>query len=179
MVLHLQGRIVTTIAGFAPYPYYRDYTARNALHTTYTELFDPINTRGTWRSITLPTELLDLQVPEDQDEMATKVGDHYYAHFDYSSQTRAVQCHHDAFFTTPEGNIGLCPAPAKIGDTIVVLDGGNVPYLLRAEDGEGSKLENGQYKFVGECYLDGYMYGRAMEENDGHEVLPIQVFDLI
>jgi len=69
-----------------------------------------------------------------------------------------IECHPDAFFTTPEGIVGLCSAPARIGDKVVVLNGGNVPYLLRAEDGEDdSKVESARYKFVGECYLDGYM----------------------
>jgi hypothetical protein len=179
MVLRLQGRIITTIAEISPYPYYRDYTDSSPLHTAYTEIFDPINTRGTWKSVTLRTELLGLHT-EVEEEMRNKTADHYRAHFDYSSHTNAIECHPDAFFTTPEGIVGLCPAPARIGDKVAVLNGGNVPYLLRAEDGEDdSKVESARYKFVGECYLEGYMFGRAMDESEGYEKLPTQVFDLI
>lgn len=45
------------------------------------------------------------------------------------------------------------------GDSIVILFGGNVPYVLRS-------LNDNQWRFVGECYLDGYMNGEALD-NEG------------
>lgn len=179
MVLRLRGRIIGTITEIGPYPYYEDYTATTPIHTAYMEIFDPLNTRGTWRSITLRTELLDLQGVEDDGQMDNKVGDHYHAHYDRSSQTGAVGCHPDALFTTSDGDIGLCPAPAKVGDVVVILDGGNVPYLLRATTEKTTGLEGGCWKLVGECFLEGFMYGRAVEDGGEHAGRPIYVFDLV
>jgi hypothetical protein len=180
MVLRLQGRIVTTIATIAPYPYYSRYIAPDELHTAYEELFDPVDARGTWKSVTLQADLLELQGRDTQQELMSKLSDHFQGHINYSSQTGAIECHHEAFFTTPNGKVGLCPESARIGDIIVVLDGGSVPYLLRAKRIEELEIKGGlQYHFVGECYLDGYMYGMAMQEDNEHGLLPVKVFDLV
>jgi hypothetical protein len=45
---------------------------------------------------------------------------------------------------------------AQANDVICVFFGHGKPYLLRPQ-GE-------HYKFLGPCYLDGYVYGEAMEE---------------
>lgn len=179
MVLRLQGLIIGTISEIGAYPYYKDYTANTPIHTAYMELFDPLNTRGIWRSITLRTELLDLQGVEDDGLVHNKVSDHYHAHHDRSSQTGAVGCHQDAFFTTSDGDVGLCPAPANVGDTVVILHGGDVPYLLRAASKEAIGIEGDLWMLVGECYLEGFMYGQAMKEGDEHGTRPSHVFNLI
>ena len=59
-------------------------------------------------------------------------------------------------FVTSSGHLGLGPAGMMSGDIVAILFGGNVPYILRP-------LVNKQWHFVGECYLDGYMDGEAME----------------
>ena len=59
-------------------------------------------------------------------------------------------------FVTASGRLGLGPASMMSGDTVAILFGGNVPYVLRP-------LANNQWHFVGECYLDGCMDGEAME----------------
>lgn len=69
-------------------------------------------------------------------------------------------CHGQTMFTTEGDKFGLCPAVAKEGDIIAVLYGGNVPYLLRPAN---SNTDVGRFYLVGECYLDGYMHGEAME----------------
>lgn len=63
-------------------------------------------------------------------------------------------CHERKFFITQEGRMGLCPRNAREGDKIVILYGGSVPYVLR-------EMEAGRWSFVGECYVDGYMFGEA------------------
>lgn len=40
-------------------------------------------------------------------------------------------CHERRFFLTADGRMGLCPRGAMEGDSIVVLYGGSVPYVLR------------------------------------------------
>ncbi|EPE30305.1 hypothetical protein GLAREA_13028 [Glarea lozoyensis ATCC 20868] len=49
---------------------------------------------------------------------------------------------------------GLVPCNALPGDRIVVLHGCNVPVVLRKGAAE-------DWSFVGDAYVDGYMYGRA------------------
>ena len=58
-------------------------------------------------------------------------------------------------FITSSDTLGLGPAGMMSGDTVAILFGGNVPYILRPS-------EDGRWNFVGECYLDGYMEGEAM-----------------
>ena len=74
-------------------------------------------------------------------------------------------------FITESGHLGLGPSSMMSGDTVAILFGGNVPYILRP-------LENGQWHFVGECYLDGYMRGEALG-NAGKEPKSHEWFELV
>ena len=56
-----------------------------------------------------------------------------------------------------KGMLGMAPIKAKKGDIICVLFGCSVPLLLR----QRHSLE--EYEFIGECYLDGYMNGEALD----------------
>jgi len=70
---------------------------------------------------------------------------------------------------------GLCPAGAQVGDLIVVLCGGTVPYLVR-ETGR----DYGTYHFVGECYVAGGMYGELVKGSQEHEMPNgFEVFSLV
>jgi len=65
------------------------------------------------------------------------------------------------------------------GDVVVVLLGGKVPFVLRQVGGEG---EGGQWRLIGECYVDGVMYGEMVEERDGdgeRKRLETEWFDLV
>jgi len=75
-------------------------------------------------------------------------------------------CHERKFFTTADGRMGLCPRGTRVGDAIVVLYGGSVPYVLRDVGGH-------DWKFVGECYVDGIMFGKACERRVGEELYRI------
>jgi hypothetical protein len=75
-------------------------------------------------------------------------------------------------FRTVSGKVGLGPAAVKEGDLVVVLWGGQVPYVLRRRrEGQGT------YAFVGECYVEGLMRGEA-GERIGEEEKSEMVFDL-
>ena len=50
------------------------------------------------------------------------------------------------------------------GDIVVLFLGGGTPFILHP-------LDNGSYRFVGECYIDGIMYGQAFDEQFQKEVL--------
>jgi hypothetical protein len=60
------------------------------------------------------------------------------------------------FFISQEGTIGLCPETYQKGDVIAILLGCAVPVLLRPHEG--------YYELLGDVYLDGYMYGKAIED---------------
>lgn len=74
-------------------------------------------------------------------------------------------------FITSSGNLGLGPANMMRGDTVAILFGGNVPYILRP-------LEKHQWHFVGECYLDGYMNGEALD-NEGKDAQSHEWFEMV
>ncbi|KAF7949122.1 hypothetical protein EAE96_008291 [Botrytis aclada] len=61
---------------------------------------------------------------------------------------------------TSKGYFGLFPRYAEKDDIVYVMDGCDVPYLLREVDGEG------RFRLVGECYVFGIMDGEAVERED-------------
>ncbi|KAI1269550.1 heterokaryon incompatibility protein-domain-containing protein [Xylariaceae sp. FL1019] len=83
-------------------------------------------------------------------------------------------CLSDSLFLIENENkqneIGLCPHTAQVGDVVVVLFGGNVPFILRPR---------GQtYYLVGEAYCQGYMDGKAIKDmNSG--IFKKDVFTLV
>lgn len=80
-----------------------------------------------------------------------------------SNPVPEFSCLDDCLFKTAEGLVGLCPAGTKIGDVIVVLFGGSVPYVVR-EKSDGDTIK---YQFVGECYVQEKMDGSALESSAG------------
>ena len=155
--LRLSGTKISTIASISHYPYF-DTVGKHgseALHRAYVRLFDPLNIAGKWAD-QLGSHKLELYVTQDDTSQALN---HYNAHREFATKTAAVSCHSPCFMATQDGNKGLCPFGAAVGDAIVVLDGGNVPYILRSNPNDV-----GTWEFVGECYLEGYMHGLAQEE---------------
>jgi hypothetical protein len=55
------------------------------------------------------------------------------------------------------GWLGTAPSRARQGDLVCILYGCSVPVVLRQTPGEDT------YSFVGECYVDGYMKGEALD----------------
>lgn len=65
------------------------------------------------------------------------------------------------FFLTTTGVIGLTPEQAREGDRICIPLGCSVPLVVREREGaDGSSRD---VVIVGEAYVDGFMYGRAIE----------------
>jgi hypothetical protein len=58
------------------------------------------------------------------------------------------------FVVTKRGFTGVVPALSRVGDEIVIMKGGCVPFVLR-ESGE-------TWKLVGECYIHGMMKGEGL-----------------
>jgi Heterokaryon incompatibility protein (HET) len=58
-------------------------------------------------------------------------------------------------FTTAKNLMGGGPKSVQCGDSIWILPGAKLPFILR-------QLENGNYKVVGEAYVHGMMHGEAI-----------------
>jgi len=55
--------------------------------------------------------------------------------------------------TAHDSLIGLVPKGTQAGDAVVVLEGGNVPFVMRPV---GS---SGEWQIIGACYMHGCMHG--------------------
>jgi hypothetical protein len=64
---------------------------------------------------------------------------------------------------TEKGYMGLVPENAVVGDQVVLLAGGKVPYVLRLESDENASSR--EYKFLGDAYIHGIMQGEAWDKN--------------
>jgi len=75
-------------------------------------------------------------------------------------------CQQRSIFRSGDGTLGIGPMAVRSGDVICVLQGGSVPYVLRPvldnNNNSGSDAKEGYYWLVGECYLEGYMFGEAL-----------------
>lgn len=61
------------------------------------------------------------------------------------------------FVTTEKGLRGMVPGTAKVGDSVCILNGGNVPFLLRR-----GVMHTDSYQLVGQCHITGIMHGEAL-----------------
>ncbi|KAF8858581.1 HET-domain-containing protein [Acephala macrosclerotiorum] len=62
------------------------------------------------------------------------------------------------FCITQKGRLAFVPSDAQEGDIITILFGGEVPYVLRPLIGHG------WHNVVGECYVDGIMFGEGLSD---------------
>ncbi|KAK7740500.1 hypothetical protein SLS53_005343 [Cytospora paraplurivora] len=62
---------------------------------------------------------------------------------------------------TDEGHVGMAPVRAQKGDMVCVLFECSVPVALREREGCGA--DGPVYELIGECYLDGFMEGEALD----------------
>jgi len=105
----------------------------------------------------------------------------------------SIITHGRCYFRAENNGQGLCYPTARVGDEVWVLDGGNVPFILRpahlnkeerealkpvdagdfgGDESDGSsgshqsdKPIEGYYHFIGDCYFDGYMHGEAVRDS--------------
>ena len=57
---------------------------------------------------------------------------------------------------TTDGYLGMTARNVRVGDQICVLLGGDIPFVLRPDEGRNT------YRLVGEAYLHGFMQGEAL-----------------
>lgn len=73
-------------------------------------------------------------------------------------------------FATRKGYLGLGPASLEVGDTVWILPGAKVPFILRHAAGAAGNVaieEMPRYKLVGEAYVHGIMKGEAVDTPHG------------
>lgn len=68
-----------------------------------------------------------------------------------------------AFFITKQGYMGLSYPRIEVGDEVWVLYGGRVPFILRPQPIEPHESGARYYSFVSDCYLDGFMHGKGID----------------
>lgn len=197
-ILKIAGHRICTIQEIAPFPFWRPFEPFRVwedLRRVFSRIFDPIAMRRSTKHRKYYDQgYVENTLAEEVEELEAR---HYTSHYRGSNQTRQVSlpCMSPCLFSTketlpePSTGRGLCPHNARPGDIVVMLFGGAVLYLLRPK-GSGPDLASGdtqeanthpeQFYFVGECYLDGYMYGRALEEaNDAFALgLEPEIFNL-
>jgi hypothetical protein len=64
-------------------------------------------------------------------------------------------CYDRSFVVTEAGRLGIGPSDSRVGDSVAVIPGGGVPYLLRPD--------GAAWTFVGEAYINGIMSGEMVE----------------
>lgn len=66
----------------------------------------------------------------------------------------------EEFFRSAEGHVGLSPGGVQQGDIVVVLVGGNEPFVLRPTSTQTGNFH--PYRLVGPCFLQGVMFGETL-----------------
>jgi hypothetical protein len=69
------------------------------------------------------------------------------------------------FCSTSQGRVGWVPAEAEAGDTVCILNGARVPFILRPIAGRDSV-----FRLVGEAYIHGLMQG-GVEADEGCDII--------
>lgn len=93
------------------------------LHGVFNRLLDASGARKIWGS---PVSS-GLQLYEDDWD---DIGKHYSVHSD-DEDSVTFPCLDDCLFEISEDLVRLCPTGTRVGDLMVVLLGGSVPYILR------------------------------------------------
>ena len=86
----------------------------------------------------------------------------------------AIARKNSRFFMTSEGEPAVGPVNTQVGDTVALLQGGNVPYVLRRYT-EGHERGRGgsRYYFIGEAYVYGAMDGEKCPADNNWETVTI------
>jgi hypothetical protein len=96
-----------------------------------------------------------------------------------STDNARFQCFHQSvrgaisnrrFFVTREGYLGLGPNALQVGDEVYVINGSNVPFVLRKSDrsnldrqpeDKSQTILFPMFRLIGDCYVHNFMDGEA------------------
>ena len=82
---------------------------------------------------------------------------------------------------TQKGYLGLVPDSSRVGDSVCLLQGASIPFILRLvdpkeEEGTGENLESKErWKVVGESYVHGVMQGEVWEKVKEEDIVDIDL----
>ncbi|WPV30485.1 Heterokaryon incompatibility protein 6, OR allele [Fulvia fulva] len=76
-------------------------------------------------------------------------------------QSFLLACVGRCFFVTNGGLMGIGPENLVEGDRVAILYGGRVPFVMSTR----GSLGRGEYRLLGECYVDGVMQGQGMRKH--------------
>jgi hypothetical protein len=82
-----------------------------------------------------------------------------FGHDDVSkrfAQDAINYCRQRRMFWTSDGSLGLGPQCMRVNDIVVVLYGGNIPYVLRPQGDE--------FLFLGQAYMDNIMHAEVIAD---------------
>jgi hypothetical protein len=99
-------------------------------------------------------ELTDKNIVSPPQDSATRESKSAYKFFQASAKAVQRRC----LFRTQSGLLGLGPNGVRMGDGVVVLLGGNVPFVLRTED-------KNHWRLVGQSYVYGLMEKQVIEDS--------------
>ena len=160
VALALKGTRITSIAAVSPYNYYQQPISSHGIREAYNAIFAPTLVKGLWTVTDIDLQNADFEtlarVSEEPDHERAAM-DHIAAHrAGKSGDETYLPCHGNCELETADGACGLCPSGTQVGDIVVILNGGKVPYLLRPTK---TPFE---FHLIGECYVEGIMYGEAL-----------------
>lgn len=98
------------------------------------------------------------EIPPRPEELPVDASEEMVALSNYRAAMQ-LACRRRRLFITAGGRLGLGPQTMRPGDVAVVLCGGNVPFILRYHE------DANDYEFIGECYIDGIMFGEAVQKH--------------
>lgn len=107
--------------------------------------------------------VLETQQDKNTDHREEKMDEMYAA-------SRVTACLRRRFYVTSQNRMGLGPRSMRSGDLVVVLRGGQIPYILRRK--------NNSCQLVGPAYLHGMMDGEASLLQDAPHELSEQIFSV-
>jgi len=85
----------------------------------------------------------------------------------FIARTKTMTANKSIFRTSggsqPGGYVGLAPRGIRAGDWVVILEGGNVPFVVRQASGD--------WQIVGACYLHGCMHGQVFDQKNCVDVV--------
>ncbi|KAM0208638.1 hypothetical protein ACHAQI_006841 [Fusarium lateritium] len=196
LLLRLSGLQITEIKKItqAPieyiYPYHGTSENQSEISQVFDKMFDPCSLTPFWSR----KHRKDDFKYESIQTCNQKYIDHMRAHWQYASRpafkvikptsgreleyyetNKLPACMEPCFFVTGSGLFGLCPWKSKERDVVVLLDGGNVPYLLRPAEKKDDEL---RYELVGECFVQGIMHGEILERL-GDNATKREVFSIV
>ncbi|KAH7371295.1 heterokaryon incompatibility protein-domain-containing protein [Pyrenochaeta sp. MPI-SDFR-AT-0127] len=88
----------------------------------------------------------------------------------FLARTKIYTGNRAMFSTVSKGLVGLAPKGSVAGDSIVILEGGKVPFVVRRCG------QYGYWEIIGACYVHGCMHGHAFRAGDCAPMVIVSIY---